>query len=140
MTNSTNNKLQRISFLVKVCLEFPPFFLNNTFINLIKYTTKYHHKYEVVCCKLSNVPTCFRVEVLKLFKIVHAERVVSASGLYRGDWFLIDEDGRCVLLMMSMMREWSQQVRVGGRTSENSGELILRIEIKNFMCRFVMNV
>jgi hypothetical protein len=39
---------------------------------------------------------------------------------------------------MSMMREWGQQVRVGGRTSENSGKLIWRMEWKNFMCCCVM--
>jgi hypothetical protein len=33
-----------------------------------------------------------------------------------------------VFCFMSMMREWGQQVRVGGRTSENSGKLIWRME------------
>jgi hypothetical protein len=33
---------------------------------------------------------------------------------------------------MSMMREWCQQVRVGGRTSENSGEFIWRMESLQF--------
>jgi hypothetical protein len=43
-------------------------------------------------------------------------------------------------VVVSMMQGWCQQVRVGGRTSENSGELIGRKASKNFRCHFVKNV
>jgi hypothetical protein len=32
-------------------------FIENTFINLIKFATKHYHKYKGVCCKFSNIPT-----------------------------------------------------------------------------------